>query len=374
MAKVYFITGSLGAGKTLCGVDMVRRYLSQGRKVATNVNLHMEYLKGPQDKTSRVIRVPDAPSIDDLRAIGYGSDLQDNNTHGLLLLDELGTWFNARDFANKGRNHVIKWCIHMRKRRWDVAFLVQDFSMVDKQMRGNIAQFLVLCKTSKDFWVFKPFPKFHVANVMHMASKSSAENWFYKGKDVYPAYDTEQIFFTTEDDTKEDLALLANEDMSATEAKFKALNGLYCLLPTAYMSDDIKQQSADHFRKLNKGRGRVLMTAAAVVVLSIGVLLWPASDDPVEASEPEPVYPRDDRLPVEQIRTVVHQPGIEDLFTGWRVTGYSQIGDKVRYTFDTPDGQITSDQVSARGYRVRARGPSEAVIVNAAYEYVSVYR
>lgn len=374
MAKVYFITGSLGAGKTLCGVDMVRRYLSQGRKVATNVNLHMEYLKGPQDKTSRVIRVPDAPSIDDLRAIGYGSDSQDNNTHGLLLLDELGTWFNARDFANKGRNHVIKWCIHMRKRRWDVAFLVQDFSMVDKQMRGNIAQFLVLCKTSKDFWVFKPFPKFHVANVMHMASKSSAENWFYKGKDVYPAYDTEQIFFTTEDDTKQDLALLANEDMSATEAKFKALNGLYCMLPTAYMSDDIKKKSSDHFQKLNKGRGRLLITAAAVLVFSIGVLLWPASDDPVEASEPDYSHGQAEPVTVYENRTVVQSTGIEDLFIGWRVTGYSQFGDKVRYTFDTPDGQITSDQVSARGYRVRARGPSEAVIVNAAYEYVSVYR
>lgn len=377
MARVYFITGSLGAGKTLCGVDMVRRYLAEGRKVATNVNLHMEYLRGPHDKTSRVIRVPDAPSIDDLRAIGYGSDSQDNNTHGLLLLDELGTWFNARDFANKGRNHVIKWCIHMRKRRWDVAFLVQDFSMVDKQMRGNIAQFLVLCKTSKDFWIFKPFPKFHIANVMHMASKSSAENWIYRGRDVYQAYDTEQIFFTTEDDTKEDLALLANEDMSATEAKYKALNGLYCMLPTAYLADDVKRKSAEHFAKLNKGRGRVMITAAAVIVLSLAVFLWPSSDDPVQASEPEqppPVYQSDDRGSAEQIRTVVQPSDLEELLSGWRITGYSNLGGIVRYTFETPDGLIRSDDLRARGYVVRERGPSEALIVSRSYEFVSVYR
>lgn len=369
MAKVYFITGSLGAGKTLCSVDMARKYLDQGRRVATNVNLNLEYLRGPDDKSSRVMRVPDAPTIDDLRAIGLGSADSADNTHGLLLLDELGTWFNARDFTNKGRLAVIKWMIHMRKRRWDVAFLVQDFTMVDKQARGNIAQFLVLCKSSRDFWLFKLLPKFHIANVVHTSTKAKAENWFYKGRDIFPAYDTEQIYFTV-DDGDDDMAADADVEMADKERHYRALNGLYSLLPTAYLGDDIREKSRAHFARLNKGRGRVVMSVLAGFVVVAVVLLWPSSDQPVSAdvheigSAPAPV-PHYGLPPANPLSEVL---------SGFRITGYSQIGDKHRYVFETPSGRVTSDQLISQGYQVRPRGQSEALIVDQEYNFLGVFR
>ena len=331
MAKVFFITGSLGSGKTLAGLDMVRKYLQEGRKVATNVNLNLEHLCSADNKTSRVIRVPDAPEINHLRAIGFGSDSQADGTHGLLLLDELGTWFNARDFTSKGRLEVIKWMIHMRKRRWDVAFIVQDFSMVDKQARGNIAQFLVTCQNSKTMLLFKMFPKFHVATVRMTATKMVCDRWFYRGSDLYQAYDTEQLFHTGPDDDVVD----ADAEMSQAEKNSKAKNGLYCVLPSGYFSDTDREAIRERFRRINRNRnvvvaGFVLLIAASAALFTmpgdaIAISEQPAQQAVSEAAPPEPVNIQ----PVEP-------PGVQK-YLGWRVNSYSYIGGRI-VRVDITDG------------------------------------
>ncbi len=76
------------------------------------------------------MRVPDKPSVFDLNAIGLGNPLicvvlKMNPRNGLLLLDECGTWFNSRDWNDKGRKELIDWIIR-RKRGWDIGFIVQD--------------------------------------------------------------------------------------------------------------------------------------------------------------------------------------------------------------------------------------------------------
>ncbi|MDO9476223.1 MAG: zonular occludens toxin domain-containing protein [Pseudohongiella sp.] len=286
MSKVYFITGSLGAGKTMAGVNLVKQYLEKGKRVATNVNLFTEQLTSANDTHSKILRIPDSPTIDHLRAIGLGSPEQADYTHGLLLLDELGTWFNARDFSNKGRLEIIKWCIHMRKRRWDVAFIVQDFTMVDKQIRGNIAQYLVLCKSSKEFFLFKPFPKFHIGTVMHLQSKRVVENWFYTGKRLHNSYDTEQLFHTGEDDDIAD----SDAEMSAAEARSKEKNGLYCLLPCGYLPPEQQKISTDLVIHHNSRRKKL-----GFVILSLPILVLAYLFVPVPASDVDALSPNTDQ-------------------------------------------------------------------------------
>lgn len=371
MAKVYYITGSLGAGKTLCGVDMARRYIEEGRKVATNVNLNLEFLCNPDNDYTRVMRVPDAPNISDLQAIGYGSSSSDEKTHGLLLLDELGTWFNARDFANKDRLKVIKWMIHMRKRRWDVAFIVQDFGMVDKQARGNIAQHLVICRSSKDLWIFKFLPKFHIGDVRHGSTRIKVDTWIYKGKDVYKAYDTEQLFYTGDDESEFDDS---DAEMSAAERKSKSLNGLYCLLPPAYLGIEKQDQARNHFGKINRFRKGAIAATVGVIAIGITASIWPESQ--ALTQQAETTFLTEQQQPGTIVTTPIPTEPLTfyELFSNYRITGYSQFGEKIRYDLDGPNGPINTNTLQTLGYTIRPRGTTEVLIVNQDYEYTSVFR
>jgi hypothetical protein len=145
-----------------------------------------------------------------------GASELNEGRYGLLVLDELGSWLNAREWADKGRQQVIDWLIHSRKRRWDVVFVVQHVSMIDKQVREALLEFLVQCKRLDRIAVpifgfigrFLTFgawdgkmPKVHLAIVLYMAGSSSpqgalvSERWLYRGATLYGAYDTEQVFF-----------------------------------------------------------------------------------------------------------------------------------------------------------------------------------
>jgi len=61
---VYFLTGKLGSGKTLCAVGKIRDYLEEGRAVATNLDLNLDELlnKIASDPTvaqsSQVVKTP----------------------------------------------------------------------------------------------------------------------------------------------------------------------------------------------------------------------------------------------------------------------------------------------------------------------------
>ena len=60
-------------------------------------------------RKTRVIRIPDKPSLNDLLVIGTGNTSYDESRNGLLVLDECGTWFNSRSWGDKDRQPVIDW-------------------------------------------------------------------------------------------------------------------------------------------------------------------------------------------------------------------------------------------------------------------------
>lgn len=366
---IYFVTGSLGGGKSLCAMSKVDEYLRKGRKIATNMNLYLEHLCGPDNDSTRVIRVPDAPSVQDLSIIGLGSDQPGDNNHGLLVLDELGTWFNARDFADKGRREVIKFCIHLRKRRWDVLFLVQDFAMVDKQMRGNITQYLVTCQRAQDFWMFKLLPKFHIATI-RLRSKLHVGTWWYRGTHLYKAYDTEQLYFTTDHGGDD---LFVDDELSEREKHYKELNGLYCLLPPKYCGDQVRNEIRERHRRYYRDQKQMWMLMAAVIA---NVFIWPSALERITWSTPAPaeVAASEDLAQVEtaldlsQVGEVApdQPPTWQEQYGALKITGYARIGMSRRYTFRFPGNpaSITDAQLVEQGVRVNPLGREQVELIS----------
>jgi hypothetical protein len=208
----YVITGKLGAGKSLVAVSRVQQYLFQGRKVATNINLYPEHLTNNLwAKNCKIFRIPNKPTIDDLDALplGHDDDGPNDDRNGILLLDECGTWFNSRTWADKTRAPVIEWFRNARKKRWDIYFIIQDISVMDSQARDSFAEHVVYCRRFDRFKVpllhhfgFK-FPKLHMGLVKYGDRDSSptVDRWMYRGVHLYNAYDTEQKF-TDNDEIK----------------------------------------------------------------------------------------------------------------------------------------------------------------------------
>jgi hypothetical protein len=216
--SVYVLTGKLGCGKSLLAVSKIREALRAGRRVATNLDLWLEKMLPPGNRTAQVLRVPDKPTSADLDAIGMGADVLDEERYGLLVLDELGSWANARGWGDKDRQAVIEWLIHSRKKRWDVLFLVQHESMIDKQIRDALMQYHVSCKRLDKIRV--PFfgtlgwllslgawngrvGRVHLGVVVDAATSNSVtrgivtDRWLYRGNALFASYDTEQVFSST---------------------------------------------------------------------------------------------------------------------------------------------------------------------------------
>jgi hypothetical protein len=200
----YLLTGKLGSGKSLCGVGRIQEYLGRRRPVATNLDLNMEVLCGSNNK-STVYRLPDKPRLADLDALGYAypkEEPYDETKFGCLMLDELGTWMNTRNYRDPERFAVINWFLHARKLRWDVYMIVQHEEMIDKQIRDALGEHIIVCQRMDRIKVFKLFrlPKVHQAKTYYGSSKDLiVDIEYYKAKDLYAAYDTGQVFSSQEE-------------------------------------------------------------------------------------------------------------------------------------------------------------------------------
>ncbi|GBG15202.1 flagellar P-ring protein [Novimethylophilus kurashikiensis] len=206
---VYFVTGKLGAGKSLAAIQRIRDYAANGNKIAGNLDVYLDKLcTNPRSKVS-YIRIPDRPTAADLYALGEGkpSDDYDEEHNGLLVLDELVTWLNSRSWNDKGRKDLIDWFVHARKFGWDIIFLVQSIEAVDKQLIDTLMEYHVpvinlskinipvIGRLYKHFNTKgKPLrlPKVHIAHVMYL-DKISADRWTFRAMDLYAAYDTKQV-------------------------------------------------------------------------------------------------------------------------------------------------------------------------------------
>jgi hypothetical protein len=202
---VYAATGKLGGGKTLWAVKKARDALLEGRIVASNIDLFPEQflaLWKDQDQC-KLYRLPDTPLRQDLDNLGVGNASNDERKNGLVILDECGAMLNARSFQEKGRDEIISWFLHARKLGWDIIFVVQDLSIIDKQIRVSLIEYLVTCRRLDRYrvpllsWVGIniSMPRIHFAIVRYGVDRLSmvSHREFYRGTDLFQAYSTRQL-------------------------------------------------------------------------------------------------------------------------------------------------------------------------------------
>lgn len=138
MALAYLITGKRGEGKGLSSVQLIKKYLDKGSVVATNMNLNLEYLL-PAYSQTLAYRLPDIPTHEDLHNLPNGtSNLFNESTYGLLLLDEVSVFLNAQKWNEKGRQEMRSFFAHSRKMGWDLAFCCQWQNQFDSQLRESL--------------------------------------------------------------------------------------------------------------------------------------------------------------------------------------------------------------------------------------------
>lgn len=217
---IYAVQGKLGTGKSKFCVWMAKQAMFYGRRVAGNLDLHLEKLT--PKRMGRYVRIPDKPTAADLDAMGHGNpDSYDESKNGVLILDELGTWLNARSFQDKSRAELLDWLIHARKKGWDIYLIVQNVVMIDKQVRESLIEYSCNCLRMDKVkiplvgwffahigetlnaifltdrfrkWGYLPFFHLVVARIGEGANSVVADRWTYVGSDLHAAYDTRQIF------------------------------------------------------------------------------------------------------------------------------------------------------------------------------------
>lgn len=201
---VYIVVGKLGGGKGKWVMGKMREALLAGRKVVTNFDLFMEHLL-PHGNRETPIRVPDKPTAADLASAGHGNpDKYNTKKNGVLVLDELGSWLNARSFQDKDRAALIDWLIHSRKYGYDCYLCVQDLEMIDKQVRKSLAQYVVKCIAAENIKIpmvgrflgeSGRLPRFHVAMIsMPDIPNLQVDREFFRNDYLQNGYDTFQVF------------------------------------------------------------------------------------------------------------------------------------------------------------------------------------
>lgn len=205
----WIIQGVRGEGKSLAAVGKIREYMQRGRPVATNLTLYLdEFL--PHDNAVISYRLPDHPRLEDLQLLppAYDPKYKGEDMNGLLVLDELGTWLNSRNWNDKKRLEMLNWLFLSRKDHWDLILLAQDHEMIDAQVRTTLCDYLVQASRLDrqkipflapmlKFLGFNSFmPRIHRYHVFYGLSTAQppVETWSYTGKDFYDGYDTNQKF------------------------------------------------------------------------------------------------------------------------------------------------------------------------------------
>lgn len=204
----YLITGKKGSGKSLFAIGVIRDALAAGKKVASNLDVNMDKLASPTSKLT-YIRIPDRPNVADMLALGRGQDGVTEEANGVIVIDEAGTFLNARSWGDKERQPLLDWLVHSRKYGWDTYFIAQGLEQLDKQVRTTLLEYRVAV-TRTDKWPIPlvtpivktltgyrlTLPKMHIGTIRHGMERDSlvVDRKMYMAKELYPAYQTQQVF------------------------------------------------------------------------------------------------------------------------------------------------------------------------------------
>lgn len=365
---VYFITGKLGGGKSLISVAQIQERLSRGCPVATNLDIQLHHMFNRTAKNVRLLRIPDKPKAADLYALGSGNISYDEEKNGLIVLDECGTWFNARDWNDKDRKLLLEWLLYARKLGWDIIFLVQDISMIDKQARKSVSEHVGYCRRvdKMSIPVFDPIfkllfgkaipkPKMHVCVVRlgDLPHSPKVDTMSYIGTHLYSSYDTKQTF------------------------RDNYPHGLYTVLPPWYTHG--RYQKPRDWKTIMRITKIYLRRFSKVGILAAGIFGGAAIAAMMQPDSPEPV-PAEQTAPIAQPQTEPEEVEVKNAtskeedepetlaekFSTFILDGVATDSQgKVIYTSITNgETRFNVDGLRAQGYVVRMVSKCELLIMN----------
>lgn len=254
----WIIQGVRGEGKSLAAVSKIREYMLDGRPVATNLDLFLEFML-PDDNKTISYRLPDHPRLEDFQILppAYDPKYKGEDRNGLLVLDELATWFNSRSWSDKTRLGLICWLLLSRKQHWDLILLVQSYDMVDTQIQNSLCDYLVqasrldrqsipyIAGFLKMLGISSMMPKIHRYHVFYGLSQQvkPTDTWTVRGTSLYDAYDTNQMF---------------KNGVEAFDGQLVDMRGTYSYLPACYLTkrvfiDRLQLQINDLKKPVQKG-------------------------------------------------------------------------------------------------------------------------
>jgi len=198
---IRFVTGTLGAGKTLHSVRLMIDDLCAGQTIVTNVELYPErvieccarrfgvWVQPEQIRTFDPEKTPNWEG-----EIPWGS--KDSPVH--CVIDETHLFYNARDWATTAKEHkrMLDFLTQSRKAGVDVTWITQSGGNVDKQFR-ELAEFELAIVSSQHlplgFLGKFPFKAYVVKNISARGKYVIGKKWFSYSKWLFGLYKTESF-------------------------------------------------------------------------------------------------------------------------------------------------------------------------------------
>ncbi|GEM_PF-1267046 len=357
-----FFQGTRGSGKTKLAVSRIEDRLKRGCRVATNLDLFLDKLV-PNSSTV-VTRLPDFPRSIDLKDLGPAypelnpdnPDTYDKKRFGLIVLDEVLTFFNSRSWNDPDRLNVVNWLVQSRKMGWDLILIGQDNKAIDKQMRASLIDNMYYCSSGQKmfgglfgnvlmgFYAIltfgRPFPKFHKYSCYASLEKkkSTYDSFgFYKKDYLHSCYKTSQQF---------------TKDITVNKAgKVIDMRASYSLIPASKLAEiyDCKKskptKKIENNKDTNKKNWRFwvakacYLTAILVPLFGFGII-----DNPFAAESESDVETQTDQNPKPQTPSRPqsapdnHSPTLEPV--DYYISGSVRSNNGGDYVFHNSDGLV----------------------------------
>ncbi|MBU2871533.1 zonular occludens toxin domain-containing protein [Colwellia sp. E2M01] len=242
-----FFEGRRGSGKSKYAVEFIQNRLKAGHSVATNLDIFLDKLI-PDNPKAHYVRLPDFPRSIDLLCLGKAypeldhdkPETYDEKKNGGVILDELLTSFNSRNWNDPDRLAVVNWIVQSRKDGWDLKLIGQSIDAVDKQIKETVIDELysfrsslnlfpgIFWKTFVKPWFDKLCPKFHIVKMYdgrRIDKNLRTGSGHFRRNDLHDCYKTSQQF-------KKDVQIVI--DPNTKKAKEIDLRASYSVLHPHY--------------------------------------------------------------------------------------------------------------------------------------------
>lgn len=203
MIEIY--TGTVGSGKSYHAIVEGLRYIERRRHVIANFPIKSKktvFFKRFEKAIKERWIYMEEITVDKLIEMSISKGWYGKESQCLLVFDEAGTVFNARDWNVKPseRKEWIKFFSQSRKLGYDVIMIAQDMRMIDRQIR-SLSEYEVKHKDLRKYLWFRYLPIRCFAAVYHWSGGKfrGSVRFIVFRKSIANRYDTFRLFNYAQD-------------------------------------------------------------------------------------------------------------------------------------------------------------------------------